>query len=193
MIDETDQVLLRACRRGDDAAARALFLHLGPVLKAVAQAIVRDESLSDDAVQNAMCRIFGVSTREVDRVENAKAWLIKIVRREAMSILRTDGRALRRNREYESMRAAARESRPPLQSDLQEIRRYVEQLPRRLAEIIILKHIAAMTFEQIALALSLNRNTAASRYRDAMEALRQLANGAASIRPVPQQEKTHAR
>ena len=46
-------------------------------------------------------------------------------------------------------------------------------MPRRYREVIVLKHIVGMTFDQLALALSANRSTVASRYRNAVARLRQ--------------------
>ncbi|MCH8271418.1 MAG: hypothetical protein IH985_09460, partial [Planctomycetes bacterium] len=61
-------------------------------------------------------------------------------------------------------------------------------------EVVLLRHAAGLTFDQIALALDLNRHTAASRYRAAIARLRrELAddNPAAHVRPPD--EVSHAR
>src|SRR5262249_21205447 len=75
--------------------------------------------------------------------------------------------------------AARRENADPapLRRDLHhdpfdaELEAAIDRLPRRHREMIALKHIAGLTFDQIAVATGLNRNTAAARYRAAIEAL----------------------
>lgn len=196
MDHETDQVLLRACRRGDEAAARALYARLAPTLIAFARTILRDEARAEDALQSAFCRIFRAGTWEVDRVENVRAWMAQIVRRVALTMLRTEKRLAQRNRRHEEERerAASLERRSPaasasFTSELGELRRLIDELPRLLAEVVILKHVAALTFDQIAVALDMNRNTAASRYRDAMQQLR----AALAVQGTGRKESPHVR
>jgi len=55
--------------------------------------------------------------------------------------------------------------------ELERIDAAVASLPRRDQELIVLKHVAEMTFDQIALALATNRNTIAARYRRAVARL----------------------
>lgn len=193
MPDPTDQVLLRATRRGDEAAARALHLRLAPAMISYARSILRDEGLAEDAVQAAFCRILAASVREVDRVESAPAWLACIVRREALTIMRGHRRMVQRHRRWADGRdatfggGAERDA-----SELQEIGRLVHALPRRMSEVIVLKHVCALTFDEIAVALRINRNTAAARYRAGITRLR------ARLSPDPSREtkkerRPHAR
>jgi RNA polymerase sigma-70 factor (ECF subfamily) len=172
--DQTDQVLLRAMRRGDEAAARALLSRIGPGLTVFARGLLRDEALAEDALQNAMCKVMRCSTREIEAVESPRAWLAKIVRREALTMIRANRRAHERNIRRATSAAAAslRDPHPADAFDDGNLSAAVALLPRRLGEIIILKHVAALTFDQIAIALNLNRNTAASRYRDAVAMLK---------------------
>lgn len=57
--------------------------------------------------------------------------------------------------------------------DKQQIQNAVSELNEDLREIIVLKIWAGMTFEQISLSLGIPMNTAASRYRYALQKLRQ--------------------
>ncbi|MDX2115491.1 MAG: sigma-70 family RNA polymerase sigma factor [Planctomycetota bacterium] len=188
MSDLTDTVLLRACRRGDEAAARALYARLGPMLLVYARTVLRDDMLAEDAVQNAFCRLFGVPVREVDRVGHAAAWLAAIVRREALTIIRSHRRILARNRRFAQTRGEVRVE-PPRADDLDELRALGERvaaLPRRVGEVIVLRHVCALTFDEMALALGANRNTIASRYREAIQKLESQA-----ARPRRAEEKNH--
>lgn len=53
-----------------------------------------------------------------------------------------------------------------------EMTRIVDSLPRHLREVIYLKHVAGLTFDQLAVALDVNRSTLASRHRQGVELLR---------------------
>ncbi len=193
MPDPTDQVLLRATRRGDEAAARALHSRLAPAMISYARSILRDEGLAEDAVQIAFCRLLTASIREVDRVESAPAWLACIVRREALTIMRGNRRMVQRHRRWA-------DGRDPVfggesgggGSELEEIGRFVHALPRRLSEVIVLKHACALTFDEIAVALDINRNTAAARYRVGMTRLKARLSPETS-RESQKEKRSHAR
>lgn len=193
MPDPTDQVLLRQTRRGDEAAARALYARLTPALISFARSILRDECLAEDAVQAAFCRVFRVRTSEVDRVESAGAWLARIVRREALTIMRGHKRMVQRHRRWADGRDPTPALPPPDEAigsaELHELGARVYALPRRLGEVVVLKHVCALTFDQIAVALKLNRNTAAARYRSAMIRLRE----ALKPKGIVMKEHTRAR
>lgn len=181
-------------RRGDETAARALLSRLGPGLTVFARGLLRDESLAEDAFQNALCKVFRCQVREIDAVESPRAWLARIIRREALTIIRSSRRAHMRNlrRAADDASAAMRRPQPIDAFEDDSLSAAVALLPRRLAEIIILKHAAALTFDQIAIALDLNRNTAASRYRDALAMLKKHLTST-RVRGDAREESTHVR
>lgn len=193
MPDPTDQILLRATRRGDEAAARALHARLAPAMIAYARSILRDEGLAEDATQAAFCRMLSASPREVNRVESAAAWLACIVRREALTIMRTNRRMVQRHRRWA-------DGRDPVfghddhggAGELQEIGRLVHALPRRLSEVIVLKHVCALTFDEIAVTLRMNRNTAAARYRTGIARLKARLSPP-TARDDQKEKRSHAR
>lgn len=181
MNDPGDTVLLRAMRRGDQAAARALHLRLSPGLHVYARGLLHDAALADDAVQSAFCRVMELPTRRVDEVECASAWMAMLVRREALSLMRAHRRRVARERRR-SIEAGTRAgvSRTGDTPDDAALRRAIGALPHRMAEVVLLRHVAGLTFDQVAAGLSINRNTAASRYRLAMERLRRMLAPSAS-------------
>lgn len=161
---------MRACRRGSDAAARALLERLGPALTVYARSIVRDPALADDVVQSALCRMFRVSVREIDRVQHPPGWLAQIVRREALSMMRSESRRRARARAW-ALGAGSRGAEREV-GEMAEISAQVAAMPRRLSEVVILRHVSALTFDQIAAATGINRSTIASRYKEAIERLK---------------------
>lgn len=176
--DATD--LLRACRRGDESAARSLHALLAPALLVYARAVLRDSALAEDAVQSSFCKIFALPTGAIDGVDDATAWLARIVRRESLNLLRTRSRAARR----ETTRPTSPSPAIPASTDLAHLTAAIEQLPRQFREVISLRHVAGLSFDQIALALDANRNTIATRHRRALDRLRTMMDPALEKHPA---------
>ena len=170
-----DRQLLIDTHRGHEASARLLWARHAPRLTAHARAIVRDAA--DDVVQSVLCRILELPARRIRAIDDVPAFLAAAVRRESLNHLRAARRAQSRRRPAPPPTdgPAAPFHAPDLQAAL-------NRLPRRLSEVVVLKHVAELTFDQIAAALATNRNTVASRYRSAVAALRAL------IQPVPSTE-----
>jgi RNA polymerase sigma-70 factor (ECF subfamily) len=79
--------LLRACRRGDEQAMGRLVDRFSRSAHALAAAIVNDDHLAEDAVQNS----FLAALTRLDQLRDTKAfpgWFRQIVRTEAHRILR---------------------------------------------------------------------------------------------------------
>ena len=139
-------------------------------MAAYARAILRgpNRHLADDAVQAALCRILTTSRSAIGEVRDVEAWLMAVVRREALMLLRTHRRASVRERAA----AIPLDAHRPPDGPADDVMAAIDHLPRRLREVVALKHVGGLTFDQIALATGVNRNTAASRHRDAMARLR---------------------
>lgn len=163
-MNEDLQLLLQT-HKGNEPAARRLWARFSPRMLAYARAIVRTGE--DDVVQSVFVSVLTLRRAELKGVEDVGAWLLTLTRRAALNHLRTHRRELARRASsspaivvpairHESLAAA------------------LGSLPRRLREVVILRHIAGLTFDQVALALGANRNTAASRYREAIRQLRSL-------------------
>ncbi len=164
---------LKACRRGDEHAARLLYAAVSPSMRAHARAILRDDILAEDAMQSAMCRMMTLSPLRISRVRDARAWLATLVRREALMLLRTNRRRLQREhrREFVARDTIGTVGSPVSHEDLT---RALDSLPRRLREILVLKHVAGLTFDQIADATGINRNTAAGMHRRGVQQMREM-------------------
>lgn len=164
MTPADDHALLLRLRRGDHDAARTLWSRHAPALIVYARAILRDRHLAEDAVQSVFCRLITLDRRVLAAVADVRPWLATLVRREALNSLRA-----RRRHDARLSHPPAPPAAPP---DLQHLADALDALPRRLREPIVLRHVAGLTFDQLALALGLNRSTAATRYRVAAQALR---------------------
>ncbi|MGH7244426.1 MAG: RNA polymerase sigma factor [Phycisphaerales bacterium] len=176
-----DRQLLLGIARGRDDCARELWSRHGTILSALARAIV-GESASGDVVQSALCRILQSSTLQLRAIESVPAWLATLVRYEAANYLRSERRRRSRDRDHHESSCHQPALSLGAVPDVDSLWPRVDSLPRRLREVIVLKLVAGMTFDQLALALGLNRNTAAARYRCAMDYLRQSIGS--EIQPV---------
>jgi RNA polymerase sigma-70 factor (ECF subfamily) len=164
-----DAKLLLAMSRGDETAARTLHARVGPRLAAYARAFLRNDAAADDVIQQTWLRAVSRSPDELTRIDDALAWLIRIARSIALNTLRARSRASATERQHAAMNG----SKPgPAPTDSASLHAAVERLSDDHRELILLKHIADLTFDQIALTLGENRSTIASRYRAAMDALR---------------------
>jgi len=170
MSDQRTQLLL-AARRGDQLAAGALWQRYAARLVAYSRAIIGARGVEQDAediVQSAFCRVLAVAENELSAVRDPDAWMAQIARRTALNWLRTNRRdAARRERiEPNPSRHLRAMSDPDLAGA-------VEGLPVRLREVVVLRHVGGLTFDQIEVATGINRNTAAARYRSAIALLRE--------------------
>jgi RNA polymerase sigma-70 factor (ECF subfamily) len=159
--------LLRDSRLGNEAAARVLFEHAAPTMRSYARVMLRDDDLADDAVQQAFLRVLKAPMDRLETLREPLAWLISLVRSEALTIVRTRQRSERREKTRETpMRLSTdRES-------IDELRSAIDAMAPAHRELLVLKHVCGLTFDQIAVAMDLSRSTAATRYSIALTALR---------------------
>ncbi|HYE63685.1 MAG TPA: sigma-70 family RNA polymerase sigma factor [Phycisphaerales bacterium] len=180
MYQPVDHALLVRTARGDDAAARMLWAQVGPRLVALARAMLRSyggEAAAMDVVQTVMCRVVGSERGQVSKVEDVAAWLARGVRNECLNYRRGIDR--RDAREAVATAPARHGTRgagsqptpaPDVFADLTEA---LNRLPDNLREVVLLKHAAGLTFDQMAISLNENRSTVATRYAKALKVLRE--------------------
>lgn len=167
-----DHTLLLATHRGHEASARALWDRHGPRLVAYARCITCEQASAEDVVQTVMCRLLEMPRTRLAAVADVPAFLASSVRNQAINHLRSvrrEGAKCQRHKPA-NMHVCESGALDADQSDA--LDRAIASLPRRARELLILKHRAGLTFDQIAAALGANRSTIASRYRAAVDALR---------------------
>ncbi|HRQ72614.1 MAG TPA: sigma-70 family RNA polymerase sigma factor [Phycisphaerales bacterium] len=172
-MDDLRTLLLRT-HRGHEPSARRLWEAQAPRLVAVARAVLgRRGGAGDaeDAVQAVFCRVLELDRASVRSVRDPASWLAQMTRRESLNMLRSARRAAAREREHDGGSADGRAERDAGLAGA------LAALPRHLREVVVLRHTAGLTFEQVSLALGVNRNTVASRHRLAMERLRGVLAG----------------
>lgn len=182
--------LLLAARRGDQAAARSLWETTSPCMMVIAQRVLNDHAAAEDVLQRVFCAALSLPRKRIAAIADLTAYLAGAVRNDALNHRRESAR--RRSREWTGGPVG---DRPASWATDPELARAVEALPPDDLEVIVLRHRAGLTFEQIALVLELNRNTIASRYRAALKRLRNALDAAETqaAKPTPKGKVSHAR
>jgi len=146
------------------------FSKLAPGLVLYARQWVRSAADAEDAVQEAFVRFW----RREHNISN-RPLLYAAVRSAALDLIRRDQRRARR--EAEAAADASAFGSWEIE-DGDDARRHlaaaVDDLPREQREVLVLKIWNELTFAEIAEALTISPNTAASRYRYALTALKKI-------------------
>ena len=158
--------------RGGGEDWSSWFREYGPAMLLFARQALPDLATAEDAVQEAFVRFW----KSRASAEDVPAYLFACVRNCVREIQRGESRRLRRDQATARPELTEALFDCPLERD--ERRTLVEagllQLPCEQRDVLVLKIWGGLSFPQIAAALDIPANTAASRYRYALEKLREL-------------------
>ncbi len=178
-MNDNDTQLLLAMNRGDHAAAETLWERFSPRLLAYARVLLKgDDAAATDAVQSVFFRIITCDPTVLLGVREVLPWLLGLTRHKVIDSLRARRRGsvrlvrLAHERRHFLRRSAASSGSGASDPRLERALDAIDLLPRRSAEVIMLRHAAGLTFEQMGLALQCNAHSIASRYRRAIAQLR---------------------
>lgn len=124
---------------------------------------------AEDIVQEAFVRFWRSPAR---REDDAHLQLFAMVRRAGLDHVRASTRRLAREASAAAVEVAQAWFTPGADERDGAIQAALQQLPEEQREVVVLKIWGELTFEEIARTLDIPANTAASRYRYALEALR---------------------
>ncbi len=147
---------------------KTCFAQMGPALVLFARRWTNCRAEAEDVVQEAFVRFW----RRQHAIEN-RALLYATVRSAALDRLRSEQRRARR--EATAAQDGADHYEPQFTSENegeQLLANAVERLPDEQREVVVLKIWSEFTFAEIGNILEISQNTAASRYRYALGALR---------------------
>lgn len=173
-MSATDQEILLAVGRGSDAAARELWSrHAGRLLAFLRCVLPRGGPIeADDVLQQTFCRVLETSQARLREVRDVPGWLFQVARNIAFNAGRGEKRE--RSRRGAAQEPGSRRAGPVVLDGSAhdgELARALAGLMPDLRDVVLLRHVAGLTFDQIEVATQTNRNTAASRYRSAIRLL----------------------
>ena len=177
MVDDSE--LLKQIARQDPAGLRALIAQHGQYLYGVAHALTGNAADAEDLVQETLIAVMGAHFRGESSL---RTWLVGILVNRASMFRRSMGR--RRKHETASVvksepRAEARgpiDTAGSIDAKL-DLTAMLESLSPEHREIIVLRELEQMTYEQMAAALHVPRGTIESRLHRAREELRKRFKG----------------
>ncbi len=144
------------------------FAEAAPGLVLFARQFVRSLADAEDIVQEAFVKFW----RKQHPIEN-RALLFATVRSTALDLLRRDARRARREADAvaESEQSVMPHFDSPNESQAH-LAAAVDRLPAEQREVLVMKIWNELTFAEIGSVLGISQNTAASRYRYALTALK---------------------
>ncbi|MDP9174458.1 MAG: sigma-70 family RNA polymerase sigma factor [Planctomycetota bacterium] len=160
--------LVRALATGEPNSCAQLYDRLGLSLLRVARVMLYASGDAEDAVQDVFVQIASQRDR-LSQVRDLDAYVFSMLRYTVQRRLRRQGNEQHHLRQL--ARVGPREQCPGASNDLDEA---LKSLPAEQREVIALKIDGELTFAQIGDILNVSPNTAASRYRYALEKLRRV-------------------
>lgn len=154
--------------RGDRSALTRLYDLTAPRLLRYAETLTRNRADAEDALQSALVKV-ARKPKQLAKADKPWAYLVRMVRNEALKVIG-------RRRPISSLASLLQAWRPvecPLeqQESREKVQQAVSKLPAEQAEVVVLKIWEQFTFAEIAELIGESPNTAASRYRYALEKL----------------------
>ncbi|MDQ6623666.1 MAG: sigma-70 family RNA polymerase sigma factor [Verrucomicrobiota bacterium] len=144
------------------------FAEAAPGLVLFARQFVRSAADAEDIVQDAFVKFW----RKQHPIGN-RALLFATVRSTAFDLLRRDARRARREASASAESEQAVEPEFSAATDAQlGLAAAIDRLPGEQREVLVMKIWNELTFAEIASVLGISQNTAASRYRYALAALK---------------------
>ena len=149
---------------------KSCFSEVAPGLLLFARQWVHSAADAEDVVQEAFVKFW----RRNHKIEN-RALLYAAVRSIALDFIRRDSRRARREASAVGETNEFTEPQFEFEDDTQRtLGAAIDGLPREQREVVVMKIWNELTFAEIAGALGISQNTAASRYRYALAALKRM-------------------
>jgi RNA polymerase sigma-70 factor (ECF subfamily) len=167
-----ERVLVLRCQGGDEAAFAEIVDRYTPRLRYYLHKMLREGSEAEDALQDVWLAVFRGIARLVD-ADAFRAWLYRIARDRAV-------RELRRHRLPSQPLAALEpvdertEEASFAADEIQRIHAGLDEMGAEQREVLVLRYIEAMSYEEIARVVGCPLGTVRSRLYHAKRALREV-------------------
>ncbi len=172
---DEDRFLLSALAGGDMSALDALYDRYGGLVYQFLLLHTRTREDAEDVLQEVFLSLIERG-RGVIGIRNTRAYLLKVALNKASHLHRRAAAAPLAERDFDLIEIE-RPAPDAIFSSV-DVREALRKLPLAQCEVVILRVWHELTFAEIAEVLDVSINTAASRYRYAMEKLEQALGGA---------------
>jgi RNA polymerase sigma-70 factor (ECF subfamily) len=182
--DARDRELVRRLAGGDEEAFRTLFRRYGPVAKALALRLVRQDFMAEEIVQEAFLAVWRDPRAYREELGTFRAWLLSTVHHRAVDSIRREEAQRRRAAGPPDDRVTEDDTGEVVveQLDLQEtrghIRRALADLPVAQRQVLEMMYFDGKTQSAIAAELGVPLGTVKSRTLLGMRRLRDSLAGA---------------
>jgi RNA polymerase sigma factor (sigma-70 family) len=171
----SDEALIALVARSDESALAELYDRVGGVAYGLAYRVLRDETLAQDAVQEAFLAVWRGATSFVPERAKASTWILTLVHRRAVDVVRREER--RRTEPLESAPEPAggsAEEAAWIRLDRERVQDALAKLPDQQREAIELAYYGGYTQSELAERLGQPVGTIKSRMFAGLARLREL-------------------
>ena len=176
----SDEALVALVARSDEAALAELYDRVGGIAYGLAYRVLRDESLAEDAVQEAFLGLWRAAATFIPERAKASTWILTLVHRRAVDLVRREER--RRTEPLDEAPEAATGSAEDtawLRFDRERVQAALRQLPDQQREAIELAYYGGFTQTELAERLGQPLGTIKSRMFAGLTRLRELLDDGA--------------
>jgi len=177
----SDEALVALAARSEHSALAELYDRYGRPAYGLALRVVRDESLAEDAVQEAFLTVWRTAARFVPENGKASTWILTLVHRRAVDVVRREQR-----RRTDSLDQAPEpgggggvDEEAWLRLQRERVQAALKQLPDQQREALELAYYGGFTQSELAERLGQPIGTIKSRMFTGLTRLRELLGDAA--------------
>lgn len=179
-MDESDgQLIARFRDRNDLQAVEQLFQRYQDAVFGFLVSMLKEPHDAEDALQETFCRAIG-GLQNYREQQHFKAWLFRIARNEAVTIIRKRRRVSLHEDPYQAAEIAEVDStdlpveKLTREEVYQSLEEALKQLPAAEREVVVLRLQSDVPFKEIASLMDCSINTVLGRMHNAKKRLRHL-------------------
>jgi RNA polymerase sigma factor (sigma-70 family) len=177
----SDEALVALVARSDEVALGELYDRFGRVAYGLARRILRDDALAEDAVQEAFLAVWRSAPRFVPERAKASTWLLTLVHRRAVDLVRREDRRRAEPIDEAAEPAGAEVDESVwLRLERERVQEALRRLPDQQREAIELAYYGGFTQSELAERLGQPLGTIKSRMFTGLGRLRELLTEAES-------------
>ncbi len=172
----SDEAIVALVARGDEVALGELYDRFGRIAYGLALRVLRDDRLAEDAVQDAFLTVWRSATRFVPERSAARTWILTLVHRRAVDLVRREERRRTETLEQatEQPSADSTDELTWLRLERERVQTALRALPDQQREALELAYYGGFTQSELADRLGLPIGTIKSRMFNGLARLRDL-------------------